>query len=108
MIRVVTAAAATWLFLPLIGRLGNTLAALGDRRAMLTVVGGTIAGPVIGIWLSMVALAGMQSGVAVALINLSPLVLVPIVYFAYGERPSWRTLLGTCIALAGVCLLVMT
>ncbi|MCG3180144.1 MAG: hypothetical protein BIFFINMI_02499 [Phycisphaerae bacterium] len=106
-IRVGSATAASWLALPLMGRLGRTLSAFRDRRAMAIVVAGTIVGPVVGIWMSMVALEGAKSGIAVALINTSPLMLIPIAYLAYGERPSWRTVGGTALAIAGVFLLIL-
>ena len=74
---------------------------------MLIVLLGTLVGPVLGIWLSMIALEGAKAGVAVALINTSPLILIPIAYFAYGERPTLRTILGTLVAIGGVFLLLL-
>ncbi len=106
LVRVTAASAGTWLALPVLGRTRATISALSDRRAMRTILLATVIGPVLGMWLSMVALAGMKSGVAVALINTSPLMLIPIVYVAYGERPSPRTLLGTLLAVAGIFLLM--
>lgn len=106
-VRVAAAALATVVSLPALGRTKATLSAFGDRRAMLIIVAGTIAGPVVGIWMSMIALGGIKAGIAAALITLSPLMLIPIVYFVYGERPRPRALLGTCIALAGVFVLVL-
>jgi drug/metabolite transporter (DMT)-like permease len=107
MVRVVAGTVMTWLILPLMRQLRPTIAALRDRRAMLVTTAGTIVGPVIGIWLSMIAFKGAKTGIAAALINTTPLMLIPIVYFAYGERPTIRTLFGTCVAVGGIFLLVM-
>lgn len=106
-IRVGTAAVGVWLLLPLIGRLRATLGAFREVRSIGVVTVGTITGPAVGIWTSLVALAHSKAGVATALINLTPLVLIAVVWLVYGERPSARTLLGTVLAVAGVFVLAI-
>ena len=64
-------------------------------------------GPVVGIWMSMVAFCGTKSGIAAALINTSPIFMIPIAYFAYGEKPTFRSLAGTAAAMAGVFMLLL-
>jgi drug/metabolite transporter (DMT)-like permease len=107
LIRMTSAAAFTWLALPILGRVRSTARALTDRKAMLILTGGTIVGPVIGVWLSMVALQGVAAGVAVALLNVSPVMMILIAWLAYGDRPSFRSLLGTAVAVAGVVILML-
>ncbi|MFB3891710.1 MAG: DMT family transporter [Phycisphaerae bacterium] len=106
MVRVVAAAGGIWLALPFMRSLRPTLRGLADRRAMLIIIGGTIVGPVVGIWMSMIALAGAKAGIAVTLINTSPLMMIPLAYLAYGERPTWRALVGTAVAIAGIFVLM--
>ena len=67
----------------------------------MVVAAGTMSGPVIGIWLSMIALSGIKSGIAVALINTSPLILIPVVYVAYDSRHAIRdgVLMGIILVL---------
>lgn len=106
-IRVISAMVALWVSLPLMRRTRQTLAAFSDGRAMLIIAGGVIVGPVLGIWTSMVAFSGLESGIATALINTAPIMLIPIAMFTYGDRPTWRTLVGTLIAVGGVFLLMV-
>ena len=68
---------------------------------------GTIVGPVVGVWTSMIALNNLPSGVASALISSSPIFMIPIAALAFGEKHSFRSLVGTVLAVAGVFLLLL-
>lgn len=106
-VRVAAAAAFSWLSLPFMSRLGSTLRAFLDRRAMAIIVAGTVVGPVIGIWLSLVALDRLETGVASTLISAGPAIaIIPLAYLSHREKPTWRGVTGACIAVAGVALLV--
>ena len=105
LVRVAVAAGVTWVML---GRTAATFRALRHRRAMLVLVGGTVVGPVIGIWLCMESLKlTAETGVAVALMAISPVMMIPLSYLAYGERPTLRRLAGTVVAVAGVAVLML-
>lgn len=106
-IRVLAGTVATLAIVPLLGGVPSTIRGFADRKALWIILGGTIVGPVVGIWMSMIALKLVSAGVAVALINTSPIVMIPLAYLAYGERPSWRALGGTVLAMAGVFLLMV-
>ena len=89
------------------GKLGVLKAAFRDRVALLLIGLGTLAGPTIGIWLSMVAvLESKSTGEAATLSALSPIVMLPLAWFAYGLRPSVRATVGTLVAVAGTVMLV--
>jgi len=105
-VRVATAAVGIWCLLPALGAVRNTLRGFTDRRAMTIIVCGTIVGPVVGIWTSMIALAGVESGIASALISTSPIMMIPMAFLAYGERPTLRAFVGTAIAVGGITLLM--
>lgn len=78
-----------------------------QRRDVGILLTGVALGPVVGIWLSMVALQGRATGVASTLICLSPLVLIPLSWIAYGERPTRGRVVATAVALIGVALLML-
>jgi drug/metabolite transporter (DMT)-like permease len=74
-------------------------------RALLFLSGGTILGPVLGVWLSLLAVQNTNIGVASTLSSLMPIFLIPISYFAYGERVTKQAIIGTFIAFVGMVLL---
>jgi drug/metabolite transporter (DMT)-like permease len=70
-------------------------------------IAGTIVGPFLGIWLSLVAVQLTPVGVAATLMALPPVILIPLGYFIYNERISRRSILGTVLAFAGVALIFL-
>jgi drug/metabolite transporter (DMT)-like permease len=79
--------------------------ALQSRRIMLFVVIGTLAGPVIGVWLALTSVQLAPLGVVTTLQSLPPIFLIPIGYFVFKERITRRIVLGTLIAILGSVLL---
>lgn len=80
--------------------------ASADVPAMGRIAIGTALGPILGVWLSMVAIQGADTGVAAALMATAPLWMLPIGRVAYGTAITARALLGTSIAVTGGALLV--
>jgi len=78
-----------------------------SRAAFAWLLLGVTAGPVVGIWLSMIALQGAPTGVASTLASLSPLFLIPMSWLRYGERPAPGRILATLVALGGVACLLL-
>ncbi|MBA3868739.1 MAG: DMT family transporter [Chloroflexota bacterium] len=74
-------------------------------RALLFVTGGTILGPVLGVWLSLVAVQNADVGIVSTLSSLMPIFLIPISYFVYGERITRQAVFGTVVAIVGMILL---
>jgi len=74
-------------------------------RALLFLTGGTILGPVLGVWLSLLAVQNTNIGVASTLSSLMPIFLIPISYFVYGERVTKQAIFGTLVAFVGMVLL---
>ena len=72
---------------------------------MVYVVIATIAGPVIGVWLSLISVQLAPLGIVTTLQSLPPIFLIPIGYFVFKERITWRVVLGTVVALIGSVLL---
>ncbi len=107
LMRMIVAALVIWAYALLRGRAAGTLKALTDRRASLAVLGGAIAGPFLGVWLSLVAVQLTRVGIASTLMALPPiLVLLPSVWI-FNERIGLRALIGTSVAIGGTALIFL-
>ncbi len=107
LIRMIVAALVIWIYSLLRGRAGRTLRALTDRRASLAILGGAIAGPFIGVWLSLAAVKWTRVGIASTLMAWPPiLVLLPSVWI-FEEQIGARIIVGTLAAMAGVALIFL-
>jgi drug/metabolite transporter (DMT)-like permease len=74
-------------------------------RALTFLTVGTILGPVLGVWLSLVSVQNANIGVVSTLSSLMPIFLIPISYFVYGERVTKQAIAGTFVAFIGMVLL---
>jgi drug/metabolite transporter (DMT)-like permease len=105
--RLLAAAAAIWLVALLTGAARSTGSALrDDGRASLFTTTGTIAGPIFGVWLSLVAIDRAPLGIASTLMSLTPVFLLPIARLVFSEPISYRAVVGTIIALSGATILL--
>jgi drug/metabolite transporter (DMT)-like permease len=107
-IRMVIASGVIWLLTLVRGQVGPTWRALGDRRAFLFIVGGSLVGPFVGVWLSMVAVQRAPVGIASTLMSLSPIILIPLDHWIFRAKASPRSIAGTVVALAGASILFLT
>ncbi len=73
-----------------------------DRSALRTIFYGSITGPFIGVWLSLVAVQAAFVGIASTLMALTPVIMLPVVYWVYKESVSRWAVFGTAVALTGV------
>jgi drug/metabolite transporter (DMT)-like permease len=107
LMRMLVAALAIWSYSWLRGRAGSTLRALADRQTGLAILGGAIAGPFLGVWLSLVAVQLTRVGIASTLMALPPVfVLLPSLWI-FEDRISLQALVGTGIAIAGVAVIFL-
>jgi len=106
-IRMVVATAVIWLLAALQGQAGGTGQALRDRRAALFVLGGSITGPFIGVWLSMIAVQNAEVGIASTLMALPPIMVIPLTHWIFHERITSRSVVGTVVALAGAAMIFL-
>ncbi len=73
------------------------------RRARMTALVGALCGPVLGVWLSMVAgMHARDAGVAAALMGTTPIFMLPVSVWCYGARLGPLSVGGTLLAVAGV------
>jgi drug/metabolite transporter (DMT)-like permease len=107
LLRLLGAAAAVWAVALFTGTVQRTRGAFrNDSRASLFTLAGTAAGPVFGVWLSLVAIDEAPLGIASTLMGLSPIFLLPIARLVFSEPISYRAVLGTVVALCGAAILL--
>jgi drug/metabolite transporter (DMT)-like permease len=107
LVRLLGAAAAVWAAAFFIGSARQTPQAYrDDRRAALFTLAGTAAGPLLGVWLSLVAITDTRLGIASTLMGLAPIFLLPIAKIVFGEPIRYRAFLGTAVALSGAAILL--
>ena len=106
-IRMISAAIAIWLFGFLRGDTKEVAAKFRNRRAILLALGGSVCGPFLGVWLSLVSIKYTETGIAAAIMAIVPVMVIPLVILFYKEKVSWRAVIGAVIAVGGVFLLFM-
>ncbi len=90
------------------GELAATRGALADRRGMWLTLGGTVTGPVLGVWMSLVALGSTEkSAIPSTILATSPLFVIPLVRIVYGTPITARAIVGSIVAIGGVALLTL-
>ncbi len=105
-IRMLTALMVMWGFTFIRGQVGPTFRRLSSQpQATLTIMGGALTGPFLGVWMSLVAIQLTQIGIASTLMALPPIFMLPIGRYVFKERISRRAIIGTLLAVMGVALL---
>jgi len=108
LLQILCASAAAWGWATLRGQLRSTWRRLAAREAAFPTLAGAVAGPYVGVTLSLVALRAAPVGVASTLMALPPVLLLFVERFVFGTPIRLRAVLGTAIALAGVALIFAT
>lgn len=107
-IRLLAAVLAIWAIAAVNRQVFSSIRAVrAAPRAVLLMSGGVILGPVLGVWLSLVAVKNTNVGVASTLSSLMPIFLIPISYFAFGERVTRQAVIGTVLAFVGMVVLFL-
>ena len=105
LIRVSAGLLALLGYLAIRRRLGPSLEGLRDRPAAGLIALGAATGPVLGVILSLVAIARAPMGVAATLMSLAPVFLLPVAHWGFKEKVGVHAILGTALALAGAAAL---
>ncbi|MCP4422122.1 MAG: DMT family transporter, partial [Chloroflexi bacterium] len=77
-IRILVAIFILWGIAVWRGQVRETVRHWGNRQAFPAMIGGSIAGPFLGIWLSLVAIQLTRLGIASTLMALPPILLIPV------------------------------
>ncbi len=107
LIRIITATAIFWIVAIFQGKTVSNFYFWSNKKARWTIIGGSIFGPFIGIWLSLIAIKYANIGIASTLMALPPIFLLPLTYWIFKEKHSWQTIIGTVLAVAGVAIIFL-
>ena len=107
LIRVIIAAAVMWILTIAMGKAKSTILKLKDFKATRAIIGGSFFGPFIGVWLSLVSIKYARIGIASTLMSLTPVLLIPLVYWIFKEKITVYAILGTFVAVSGVVILLL-
>ncbi|HSH05314.1 MAG TPA: DMT family transporter [Anaerolineae bacterium] len=108
LIRIFVATLILWLIAAYQGQIRQTFQLWRHRQAFPAMIGGSIAGPFLGIWLSLIAVQFAPLGIASTLMALPPILILPLDAISTRTLPSARAIIGTVAAVIGVALLFMT
>ncbi len=75
---------------------------------MWLALGGSICGPFLGVWMSLVAVKYTATGIAAAIMATVPILVIPLVIIFYHEKVTLKAVLGAIVAVGGVTLLFLT
>jgi len=108
LIRMFSAAVIMWFFALVMNQAKVTLESVWhSRRARSFLFMGALAGPFLGVWLSLVAIQHTSVGIASTLMSLPPIFLLPVGMIIFKERIGWRAVVGTVLAISGVAMLFL-
>ena len=83
----------------------HTLAiSVRDRKGMNAAVWATITGPFIGVSLSLMAVQYTEAGIASTLMALTPVFIIWPAHFFFGQKVTFKEVMGACISVMGVSL----
>lgn len=103
LIRAIVATIVFFLLALFTKKLKSTyIAVKEDRKALLSISLGAIAGPFLGIWLALTGLKNTDVGIASTLQALAPVLMLPVSHFLYKEHISLRAIIGTVVTMLGV------
>ena len=106
MIRTVVGILALGLLIFARGRLGSRhKPILTEARALAFLALAALAGPVFGTTLVLLSLQFTSVGVSSTLTGTTPIVMIPLGVFVFGERITARAVIGTGVAVSGVAIL---
>jgi drug/metabolite transporter (DMT)-like permease len=108
LIRIFSAAVIMWFIALVLNQAKVTIDSVwnsGRARSFLLV--GTLAGPFLGVWLSLVAIQHTPVAIATTLMSLTPIILLPVGKIIFKERIGWRAIVGTVVAVSGVAMLFL-
>ena len=107
-IRMLAALSLIWIMALIQKQAGTTLKNFFKiPEATRNIFFGSIIGPYIGVWLSLIAVQSTYVGTSSTLMALAPVVLLPVAKWGLKEPISKLAVLGTLVTIAGVTIIFM-
>ncbi|MDH4158505.1 MAG: DMT family transporter, partial [candidate division Zixibacteria bacterium] len=96
-IRILAALVTIWVISAFRGQLPATIGSMKNGQAMAFALGGAFTGPFLGVWMSLVAVKLIATGIAATLNAMTPVMIIPLLIIIYKEKISLRAVLGAVI-----------
>jgi len=106
--RILGGVAVTALFFSYVKLKHPSASAAERRKAWPWVMANGLSGPTLGVSCYQWALKTTPTGVVLPIVALTPIVIIPFARYIEGERPSWRSLVGGAVAVAGGAALALS
>jgi drug/metabolite transporter (DMT)-like permease len=108
MIRMIVAVSILWFAALVTRQAGPTLKKVRQNpEALRPILFGTIVGPYLGVWSSLIAVQMTLVGIASTLMATTPIIMLPLARWLYKEKISGRAIAGTLLSVAGVSILFL-
>ena len=78
--------------------------AMHDRRGLTVATATTVFGPFVGVGFSLMAVQYTDAGIASTLMAMTPVIILLPSYWLFGQKITWRSVLGALISVVGVSL----
>ncbi|MBN2423985.1 MAG: DMT family transporter [Calditrichaceae bacterium] len=83
----------------------EVLRSFQHKIALKYIMLGSIVGPFLGVWFSMISIKHTQTGIGATIMSTTPILIIPFSIIFHKEKPSWRSITGTLITVLGVAIL---
>lgn len=105
LIRIAAGLAGLFIYSLIRGKVTTDFKFLKNRKYLLLMLFAVIVGPVVGVILSLYAIDWAPVGIAATLMQVGPILLLPIDIFILKKKVSIGAILGTFLAVAGAVML---
>ena len=78
-----------------------------NLQVFFCILAGTIFGPVLGVWLGLISIENMDTGIAATLMSLSPIMILPFAKIIEKEQITTNAVVGAIVSIMGVALLLL-
>ena len=103
-IRAVTGAVGFLIVMGMQKQFHTLVTCVRDGKGMNAAVWATITGPFIGVSLSLMAVQYTEAGIASTLMALTPVFIIWPAHFFFGQKVTFKEVVGACISVIGVSL----
>lgn len=77
-------------------------------KVFYCILAGAVFGPVLGVWLGLISIKNIDTGIAATLMSISPILIIPFAKIFEKEEVTLRAVLGAAVSIVGVAILVLT
>jgi drug/metabolite transporter (DMT)-like permease len=106
-VRLASAAIASWVLGFFAGFSQKAIKEWPGWKMTGLIFAGALCGPLLSVWLALIAIRYTYTGVATTIMALAPIMVIPFAQITHKEKITWQMILGTVIAIAGVAILFL-